>query len=106
MGKKQSEEDKLADTVDELLEAVGDDRKRLSDFFDLLLSEYKDQPGGIAEHVSKIADSLTKQNQVRVAVLKSITKNSDPQAEEDEENDEIAKAIGRPFDAEPETSGN
>lgn len=83
MGKKDDQQ--LADLVRDLIQNVGEDRDRLSKFLDELLSEYEGQSAGIAEYVSKIADSLTKQVAVKAGVIKALAKNLDVEADGDED---------------------
>ena len=91
MGKK-NENDKLGELVEELISNVDNDRERLSDFLDRILS----MEGVDPEHVAKIAAELTRQNHVKVATIKAlgknITSNDGP-----EDNDDIIEEIGRPF---------
>lgn len=103
MGKK-NEGDRLADLVEELLENVEDDRSRLSDFLDRLI-ETGESPVLIAEYVAKIAAELTRQNHVKVATVKALGKNIVSNGS-DEEDDDIANAIGRPFEDEIEEGSN
>ena len=100
MAKKQKkDDDTLSDIVDKLIDDVGDDRDRLISFLDDLLTEHKDQPAGIAEYVAKLIDASTKQHQVKVSMLKALSKNAPTAADEDaDELDEIHKEIGLPFD--------
>ena len=90
MGKK----DELATQVDEILDNVGEDRTRLSNFLDKLISQHGDQPAGIAEYVAKIAAELSRQNQVKVNTVKALGKALD---QPDEEDDDFSDEIGRPF---------
>jgi hypothetical protein len=100
VGKK----DELADLVDDILDNVGEDRERLSNFLDKLLSEHGDQPAGIAEYVAKIAAELSRQNQVRVNTVKALGKALETPSDDDE--DGIADEIGRPFPEEDFDEGS
>lgn len=86
---KKNDDDKMAELVRELIDDVGSDRERLSDFLDTLLSGENVNP----EYVAKIAAELTRQNQVKVATIKALGKN----LAEPEDDDEFAEEIGRPF---------
>lgn len=90
MGKR----DELADLVNEILDNVGDDRERISDFLDKLINS-GESPLLIAEYVAKIAAELTKQNQVKANTVKALSKalSQDP----DEMDEDLADEIGRPF---------
>lgn len=94
MGKK-NDDNVLADLVEELISDVGEDRGRLTNFLDKLLSEHADQPAGIAEYVAKLAAELTRQNQVKVATIKALGKNI--AAGDDDDDSDIVDEIGRPF---------
>ncbi len=99
--KADSGQEQLSKIVEDLIADVGDDRLRLSNFLDKLLSEYSDSSGGIAEHVAKLADALTKQHQIRVSTMKQFAESIDHDDGDDEmDDDEIAKSIGRPFEEE------
>lgn len=100
MGKK----DELAEKVDEILGNVGEDRTRLSNFLDKLLSEHGDQPAGIAEFVAKIAAELSRQNQVQVNTVKALGKALSTPTEDDD--DDIQDEIGRPFPEEDFDEGS
>lgn len=94
MGKKN--ENDLATVVDELIRDVGDDRDRLVEFLDTLISNHQgERAAGIAELVAKLADALTKQNQVKVATLKAISKVSSE--DEDDDEDDYSRDIGPAF---------
>jgi hypothetical protein len=83
--------------VRNLIDDVGDDRARLTEFLDDLIQQYKGEQGGavgIAEYVAKLAEALTRQNQVRVNVLKVAAKVP---AEGDEDDTGIAGELGLPF---------
>ena len=88
MGKK--DEDDVGKLVEELIADVADDRDRLSDFLDRLLSSETADP----EHVAKIAAELTKQNAVKMATIKALAKNIPVQ---DDEDNDFTDEIGRPF---------
>jgi len=100
VGKK----DELATEVEEILDNVGEDRTRLSNFLDKLLEEHGDQPAGIAEYVAKIAAELSRQNQVRVNTVKALGKALSEPSDEDEED--ISDEIGRPFPEEDYDEGS
>lgn len=100
MGKK----DELADQVDEILDNVGEDRTRLSNFLDKLISEHGEQPAAIAEYVAKIAAELSRQNQVRVNTVKALGKALEQPSDDDDED--IADEIGRPFPEEDFDEGS
>jgi hypothetical protein len=100
VGKK----DELADLVDDILDNVGEDRERLSNFLDRLLSEHSDQPAVIAEYVAKIAAELSRQNQVRVNTVKAFGKVLEVLSDDDE--DDITDEIGRPFPEEDFDEGS
>jgi hypothetical protein len=101
VGKK--DEDKIGELVEELIADVGNDRERLSDFLDRLLSE-DHQSAGIAEYVAKIAAELTRQNQVKVATIKALGKSIPQDGPEDDS--EITDEIGRPFPEEIDEGSN
>lgn len=87
---KKNDDDNMAELVRELIEDVGADRDRLSDFLDTLLASEGVDP----DHVAKIAAELTRQNQVKVATIKALGKNLTPTEDDDSE---FTEAIGRPF---------
>jgi hypothetical protein len=87
---KKNDDDKMAELVRELIDDVGSDRERLSDFLDTLLSSEGVDP----EHVAKIAAELTRQNQVKVATIKALGKNL---AQPEDDDSEFTEEIGRPF---------
>lgn len=99
MGKKKSDgKDDLSKIVDDLIDDVGEDRQRLVDFLEDLISNYGGEKSvGIAEYVAKLADALTRQNQVRVATLKTLEKRR-PEDGDDDDLDDIHKQIGQPFE--------
>jgi hypothetical protein len=88
--KKNDDDEKMARLVRELIDDVGEDRNRLSDFLDTLLGSEGVDP----EHVAKIAAELTRQNQVKVATIKALGKAL---AEPDDDDNEFSEEIGRPF---------
>ncbi len=95
MGKKK-DDDNLGKKVDELIKNVGEDRDRLTNFLDQLISNYNgDQAVGIAEYVAKLADALTRQNQVKVGLIKALVKK--PVDGEESEIEDLHKEIGLPF---------
>jgi hypothetical protein len=100
VGKK----DDLAEQVDEILDNVGEDRTRLSNFLDKLLAEHGDQPAGIAEYVAKIAAELSRQNQVKVNTVKALGKALSEPSDDDEED--MSDEIGRPFPEEDFDEGS
>lgn len=86
----------LAAIVDGLIKDVGEDRDRLTSFLDALVSEYADSSAGIAEHVAKLLDAATRQHQVKVALVKSLSRVPS-EDDGDAEVDEISREIGMPF---------
>ena len=102
--KKNDSERSLAELVDGLVDDVKADRSRVTDFLDNLISEYSDSPGGIAEHVAKLADALTRQHQVTANVIKSLAKRPDEDSSPSET--EFAVEIGLPFKDELEDGSN
>lgn len=105
--KKKGDFKDLGARVDELIKEVGDDREMLVTFLEGLISEYSgDKAVGIAEYVAKLADALTRQHQVKAAVVKALAK-SDVSAEDDEvELDELHDKIGLPFKVEEADDGS
>lgn len=102
---KKSDPKDLGNVVDELISEVGEDRDRLVKFLDGLITEYDgDKAVGIAEYVAKLADALTRQHQVKTAVVKALAKQA-PEDDGDDELDEIHKEIGLPFKAEDADDG-
>lgn len=94
---------KIDDAVDELISDVNIDRELLLDFTKSLISEYKGESAvAIAENVAKLFDSMTRQNHVRAAALKSMSKID---TEEKDDLDGISASIGMPFQSD-ETVGN
>ncbi len=96
MGK--TDDDRLGRLVEELINDVGSDRERLSDFLDSLISmvgKEEVNAAQIAEFVAKIAAELTRQNQVKVATIKALGKNIPQDGPDDD--DGISNEIGRPF---------
>lgn len=104
--KKTSAQNDLEKVVNDLVKDVGDDRDRLVEFLENLISSYTgEQSVGIAEYVAKLADALTRQNQVRVATIKTLVKNQ-PADDDTSEIDEIHKEIGLPFEDEVDEGAN
>jgi hypothetical protein len=101
---KKKDDNKLAELVEELIADVGNDRNRLSDFLDNLITS-GESPLLVAEYVAKIAAELTRQNQVKVATIKALGKSL---TEDDGTagNDELAKEIGLPFPEEETDEGS
>lgn len=98
---KKSEPKDLSAEVDRLIKEVGDDRDILLKFLEGLISEYDGEKAvGIAEYVAKLADALTRQHQVKAAVVKALAKANPSSSDEDDELDEINDAIGLPFKVE------
>lgn len=105
MGKTNDQKD-LGKVVDDLIKDVGEDRDRLVEFLENLISNYSgEQSVGIAEYVAKLADALTRQNQVRVATIKALAKTP-PKDDSEEEMEEIHKEIGLPFEDEIDEGAN
>jgi hypothetical protein len=103
VGKKK--DDDLSDKVDELIKNVGEDRERLTSFLDDLISNYSGETAvGIAEYVAKLADALTRQNQVKVGLIKALVKK--PADAEKTEIDELHEEIGLPFNDEELDEGS
>lgn len=100
MGKK--DDDNLAELVEELISDVAEDRDRLVEFLDKMLSAGY-PPGEIAEYVAKIAAELTRQNQVKVATIKALGKNL---TAPDDDDDDIHDEIGRPFQEDVDEGSN
>jgi hypothetical protein len=95
VGKKNKDDiDEMAET---LLTDITSDRDRLSKFFDSLLR--CEDVTIMAEAVARIADSLTKQNMLRVAAIKAKIKK---QQTNEDDDDSILDEIGRPFQNEAE----
>jgi hypothetical protein len=98
---KKSEQRDLAAEVDRLIKEVGDDRDLLLGFLEGLISEYDGEKAvGIAEYVAKLADALTRQHQVKAAVVKALAKASPSSDEDEDELDELQDKIGLPFKVE------
>jgi hypothetical protein len=105
VGKKNDAAD-LAKLVEDLIEGVGEDRARLTDFLDDLLQTFKgEQSVGIAEYVAKLMDAATRQHQVKVSMIKTLTKNS-PADDEKNEMDELRDSVGLPFEADADEGSN
>lgn len=95
MEKRDDEERKLADIVEDLVRDIGDDRGRLTDFLDRLIEEYSDGRVGIAEYVAKLMDAATRQHQVKATLVKALAKR--PTTDDSSDSDEFSKEIGMPF---------
>lgn len=103
--KTQSELD-LEQLVEDLTKDVNEDRDVLVNFLKDMISNYdKDQYVGIAEYVAKLADALTRQNQVRVSTLKTIAKGASVD-ESKPDMDEIHEQVGLPFEDEEFDGGS
>lgn len=97
---KKSDPRDLTVEVDRLIKEVGDDRDILLKFLEGLISEYDGEKAvGIAEYVAKLADALTRQHQVKAAVVKALAK-ANPASDDDDELDELHDKIGLPFKVE------
>lgn len=94
MEKRDDEERKLSEIVEDLVRDIGDDRGRLTEFMDQLIGEYQDGRVGIAEYVAKLMDAATRQHQVKATLIKVLAKRS---PDDDQDSDEYAKQIGMPF---------
>jgi molybdenum-dependent DNA-binding transcriptional regulator ModE len=94
MEKRDDEERKLSEIVEDLVRDIGDDRGRLTDFLDRLIEEYADGRVGIAEYVAKLMDAATRQHQVKATLVKALAKRP---VESDSDSDEYSKEIGMPF---------
>ena len=106
MGKKKDEDRKLSEVVNELIADVGDDRDRLVSFTEKLISEYDDAPATVAEYVAKLTDAATRQLQIKVAMVKALSKHGGEESD-GPDADEIASEIGLPFpDEELDGSSN
>lgn len=107
MGKKDDPKD-LDKIVSDLIGNVGDDRQMLVDFTKNLIQTYTgDQAVGIAEYVAKLADALTRQNQVMAGAVKALVKRPPSEGEDDEsEMNELHKKIGLPFEDELDEGSN
>lgn len=95
----KTDDDDIEQEADELLEDIQNDRTRLSDFFDRVLQI--EDTTIVAEAVARIADSLTKQNTLRINALKTLIKKRNVT---DDDEDGVFDEIGRPFSAEEEGS--
>ena len=99
MAKKKSKADPkdLGPIVDKMIDEVGDDRNRLVKFLDGLIDDYDGEKAvGIAEYVAKLADALTRQHQVKTAVINAISKST-PGEDDESDLDDIQDKIGLPF---------
>lgn len=105
MAKKGKKNSDLTETVDRIIEEVGEDRERLVNFLEGLISEYGGEKSvGIAEYVAKIADALTRQHQVKASVVKSLTKVTTD--DEDDDFGDVQNQIGMPFKVEADDGAN
>lgn len=99
----KSKNDDLHETVKKLIDDVSEDREMLVDFTKDLINNFTgEQAVGIAEYVSKLADALTRQNQVRVAALKAAEKVLNQESDDDANS--IHDSIGLPFEDHEEGS--
>lgn len=96
MEKKDDEERRLSEIVEDLVRDIGDDRGRLTDFLDRLIEEYSDGRVGIAEYVAKLLDSATRQHQVKAALVKALAKRP-PSDDDSMDSEGFSKEIGMPF---------
>ncbi len=102
---KKTDPGGLDETVELLIKEVGDDRDRLVEFLESLINEYKGEKAvGIAEYVAKLADALTRQHQVKAAVVKALVKTG-PVEDGETELDELHSEIGLPFKVEDVDDG-
>lgn len=102
---KKSDPQNLGAIVDNLINEVGDDRDRIVKFLDSLIEEYDGEKAvGIAEYVAKLADALTRQHQVKTAVVKTLSRVPSEDNSEGE-LDDIRSEIGLPFKAEAVDDG-
>lgn len=103
---KKSEPRDLSAEVDRLIQEVGDDRDVLLKFLEGLISEYDGEKAvGIAEYVAKLADALTRQHQVKAAVIKAALAKA-TQSSDENELDELHGKIGLPFKTEEVDDGS
>lgn len=100
--------DDLRKLVDDLIVDAAEDRTRLSEFLDKLLEKHGEEPGGVAEYVSKLADSLTKQMVLKVHAMKVLQKEIvAAQATDDSDDlDDISNEIGDVFGGEKQDEGS
>ena len=102
---KKNEGKNLDQLVNDLISNVGEDRDRLVSFLEDLISSYSgDKSVGIAEYVAKLADALTRQNQVKVATLKALSKSQSSTKNDD--SNSIYDEIGLPFSDSEVDGGN
>lgn len=96
-------DDKLDEVLETTLDNIQRDRDRLTEFLDTLLQAIKGDGDGdktiiSADSVAKIADSLMKNNQLRVNVAGIIAKRAPAgKTPEEAEEDEIRQRIDKPF---------
>ena len=104
--KKKDDSKNLDEIIDHLLDDVGEDRERLTNFLDTLISNHDGEGAvGIAEYVAKLVDALTRQHQVRAVAAKVLSKSvTDDDGESD--IDEINRTIGLPFKSEKVDDGS
>lgn len=94
MEKKSDEERNLAEIVEDLIADVGSDRERLTGFLDDLLGSYRGENAiAIAEYVPKLVDAATRQHQVKVGIVKALSRA----IPEGDETEDISNEIGLPF---------
>ena len=104
--KKANDDVELEKLVEELTADVNEDREVIVSFLKDMIANYdKDQYVGIAEYVAKLADALTRQNQVRVAAAKTLGKKG-PADESKPDMDEIHEEVGLPFEDEEFDEGS
>ncbi len=105
--KKKKGDEGLEKIVEDLLKDVGDDRSVLESFLKEMIASYNpDQYVGIAEYVAKLADAMTKQNQVRAAAAKALLKKNEGASDDETDMDEIHKTVGLPFEDETVEDGS
>lgn len=104
--KKKTPPDDLSKLVDKLVEDVNADRDVVVNFMKQMIAEYTpDHYVGIAEYVAKLADAATRQNQVKAAAVKALSKNQNV-GEQETDMDEIHEEIGLPFEDEFDEGSN
>jgi hypothetical protein len=93
---KKSDQDRhLSELVEDLIADVGSDRERLTGFLDGLISTYPGEGAvGIAEYVAKLFEAATRQHQVKVGIIKAMSKSL---PDESDDTDDINSEIGLPF---------
>lgn len=105
---KTEDKDPLAEKLNEIVKSIEQDRTRLSDYLDTLISTVKtiasEEDGKMivvssADSIAKIGDSLMKNNQLRATVVKSIVDrlSADEEKEDDLDSNKVAREIGGPF---------